>query len=165
MSVICGFWIYYYDLLIIHQAKLQLIITLSIYTPGLLATRYIFTGRLLALWTSHGKLLPRTNLELNWLHLELESRYIAFAPTTQKTPHAAAIVACLLHHRAATVATLCFASQRIHWCAACCSAMSGKHSYFYCCTIVFRGFCVSTVTRGANMPHCSLLKAVSSWTA
>jgi hypothetical protein len=37
---------------------------------GLLATRYIFTGRLLLpLWTSRGYLLPRTNLELNWTEL------------------------------------------------------------------------------------------------
>jgi hypothetical protein len=30
-SVICRFWIYYYDLLVIHQAELQLIITLSVF--------------------------------------------------------------------------------------------------------------------------------------
>jgi hypothetical protein len=91
-----------------------------------------------------------------WLHFELESRYIASAPTTQKTPHAAAIVACLSHHCVATVSTLRFASRRIHWCAACCSATSGKHSYFYCCAIAFRGFCASTVKHGANTPQYSL---------
>jgi hypothetical protein len=30
-SVICGFWIYYSDLSVIHQAELQLIITLSVF--------------------------------------------------------------------------------------------------------------------------------------
>jgi hypothetical protein len=31
VSVICGFWIYYSDLLVIHKAELQLIITLSVF--------------------------------------------------------------------------------------------------------------------------------------
>jgi hypothetical protein len=54
---------------LIFRRNLQLIIT-----PGLLATRYIFTGRLLLpLWTSRGYLLPRTNLELNWKLSESES--------------------------------------------------------------------------------------------
>jgi hypothetical protein len=30
-SVISGFWIYYSDLLVIHQAELQLIMTLSVF--------------------------------------------------------------------------------------------------------------------------------------
>jgi hypothetical protein len=50
---------------------------------------------------------------MNWLPLELESRYIAFAPTTQKTPHVAVIVARLLHHCVATVATLRFKANNI----------------------------------------------------
>jgi hypothetical protein len=80
-----------------RRAELQVITTLSFsHTPGLLATRYIFTGRLLLpLWTSRGYLLPRTNLELYWtgwelllnwkLALKLASpgtRYITSAPTT-----------------------------------------------------------------------------------
>jgi hypothetical protein len=38
--------------------------------------------------------------------LELESRYIASATTTQKTAHTAIIVACISHHCVATVASL-----------------------------------------------------------
>jgi hypothetical protein len=62
-----------------------------------------------------------------------ESRYIASAPIAQISLYYWNVFTKSLHSNGCIEISHVIPSQRIHWCAACCTATSNKHSYFYCC--------------------------------
>jgi hypothetical protein len=141
-SVICEFWILCLVYWINRQAEFTInynILSIS-HTRGLLATRYIFTGRLLPLWISRGCLLPRTNLELSIFenHTELKSRTdtgsICNSLYNRRTDHtenisASIVETCVLSHCRTTVAALTIANPLFLRFP----ATTSKHSFFYCC--------------------------------
>jgi hypothetical protein len=80
-------------------------------------------------------LYPRGQLNRRILQ---ESPYVASAPITHRK-HRSMVGTCLPNHCIPTIAVLIsqknshvIPRQRIHWCAACCTATSNKHLYYSC---------------------------------
>jgi hypothetical protein len=140
------------DLLDIHQAELQLLITLSVLHIHQVFNHTLHihrpTSNSFALWTSRGYLLLRT--ELSWSRIFPESRYIASAPT--RTENSASIVETCLptsNGRGAEsgefIVALRVAQQQ---------AINTRTSSVAC---VFRGFCASTAPAWVKRHNIMLL--------
>jgi hypothetical protein len=81
---------------------------------------------------SYLELLCAVVSPFSWLELASYSLYNHRTDHTENIS-ASIVDTCVLSHCIATVATLRFASRRIHWCAVCCSATTSTHWYFHCC--------------------------------
>jgi hypothetical protein len=131
VSVICGFWIYYYDLLVIRWAELQLIITFSVFHicpvcyPHVTSSQANFFHRELSVVISCRELIwnwTGRELLLNWKLSSFGTRYRTPTPTTQRKLYLCCWNMCT-NCCIATVTELTIEkeshvipSQRIHWC-------------------------------------------------
>jgi hypothetical protein len=141
--VICGFWIYFSDLLVIPHAELQLAITLSVSLWILLYAHCVNSSQVDSLFY---RCAPCPNL-LSCLRASCRVCYSLFvwnslhnfrADHTQKTPP---LLLKRVHqslrsngrYADRTENNNVTPSRRIHWRAVRCSATISKHWYFYRC--------------------------------
>jgi hypothetical protein len=152
---------------------------LCVLVPRLLFTRH-WTKTVTA-FISHLE-LAENYFELNWLRIFPESRYMASAPTAQKTQlccwlaltaqktsHMAAIVARRLTAAEMCLPLYCIATREAGWGAATLSTVTGItqqraiNTRTSIVVWVFRGFCFSTVPARRKHATISILLTWSQW--